>query len=142
MPARVATQHCDKGYASYNVHSWRNSAPGKALDFSGCNYRPESKHGYRFRDGKGCTSFESEVRLRFHLGSKPRMLLKAKPRAMREHFVVPSIRSLEMRDNVCNPWVRSRGSNCSQSISLRITGRVVGSIEIGNRREEAVNLTM
>ena len=35
-----------------------------------CNSRPESKHGYRFRDGKGCTSSESEVRLRLHFGSK------------------------------------------------------------------------
>ena len=31
----------------------RNSAPGKALDFGGCNSRPESQHGYQFRDGKG-----------------------------------------------------------------------------------------
>src|SRR5580704_5709495 len=31
MPASVATQHRDKGYASYNVHSWRNSAPRKGV---------------------------------------------------------------------------------------------------------------
>jgi hypothetical protein len=36
------------------------------------NPRPESHHGYGFRDGKGGTSFESEARLLIHLDSKLR----------------------------------------------------------------------
>jgi hypothetical protein len=30
--------------------------PERALDFSGRNSRPESQHGYRFREGKGCAT--------------------------------------------------------------------------------------
>jgi hypothetical protein len=44
----------------------------RRLDFSGCNSRPERQHGYRFRDGKGGPSFESEARLLHYFGSKLR----------------------------------------------------------------------
>ena len=39
---------------------------------AGENSRPESQHGYRFRDGKGGTSSESEARLPDYFGSKLR----------------------------------------------------------------------
>ena len=51
------------------------------------------------------TSSESEARLRSRLGSKLRTATQPKPRALREHFVVPSIGS---RDVACAEWPNIR----------------------------------
>jgi hypothetical protein len=66
------------------------------LDFSGCNSRQESQHGYGFETGKVPLDLKPKPVLGFTSAANPVLLPKAKPRAMREHFVVPSIRSGEV----------------------------------------------
>jgi hypothetical protein len=75
----------------------------KALDFGGCKFRPESQHGYRFRDGKGGTNLALNPKPAFGFTSaaNSELLPQPKPRAMREHFVVPAIRS---RDVASADW--------------------------------------
>jgi hypothetical protein len=68
----------------------------KALDSNGCNSRPESQHGYRFKTGKAALALNPRPAFGFTPAANPELLPNAKPRAMREHFVVPSIRSREV----------------------------------------------
>ena len=74
-----------------------------AVEFGGCNSHPESKDGYRFRDGKVGTKLALNPKSAFSVRSAADAipLPKAKPRALREHFVVPAIRS---RDVACAEW--------------------------------------
>ena len=95
---------------------------------------PESQHGYRFQDGEGGTSSDSEARLRLHLGSKPQVLPQPKPRAVREHFVVPSIRD---RDGACAQ--RSRVGHREHSLKAFDVGNLFGSPFRPNIRHERGN---
>jgi len=64
--------------------------------FSGCDSRPESQHGYRFKTGKAALALNPKPAFGFTSAANSELLPQPKPRAMREHFVVPSIGSRDV----------------------------------------------
>jgi hypothetical protein len=78
----------------------------KSLDFGGCNSRPDSQYGYRFKTGKAALALNPRPAFGFTSAANPEMLPKAKPRAVREHFIVSSIGG---RDVACAEWPNIRG---------------------------------
>ena len=58
--------------------------------------RPESQHGYRFQDGTAVLVLNPKPAFSLRSATDTVPLPKAKPRALLEHFVVPSIGSREV----------------------------------------------
>jgi hypothetical protein len=71
---------------------------------AGATLHPESKHGYRFRDEKAALALNPRPG-GFASATNPEMLPNPEPRALREHFVVPSVGS---RDVACAEWPNIR----------------------------------
>jgi hypothetical protein len=73
----------------------------RRLDFGGCKSRPESEHAIAFETGKAALALNPKPAFGLTSAANPILLPEAKPRAMREHFVVPSICS---SDVACAEW--------------------------------------
>ena len=73
----------------------------KSLDFGGCNSRQEIQPAIGFKPGKAALALNPSPAFGFTSAANSELLPQPKPRAMREHFVVPSIGG---RDVACAEW--------------------------------------
>ena len=115
------------------LHGYRSCVSHSGTPRFTARFRRRGQRRIEFCSGRGHPSPRTCWRLRSAADAIP--LPKPKPRTVREHFVVPSIRR---RDVACAEWPMSGASNisCSCSISSMMRSTSMGLnhlVESGNR---------